>query len=147
MSFTYNYTKYFQRKGEITMKELSTTFTKAMEIGAKFNELYGEDERTSDWSGSEECSEMTKKVIELMEANNELTIEQVVKEIVETMLENSTDREDHMWDDYCKGFLAGQILGLPTEENISKVNQAEELWDNNHDYGYYQEVLNEVLTM
>lgn len=124
--------------------EFTKTFTKAMEIGAKFAELYSGDERTEEWHGTVQCAEMTKRVIEYLEKEQEATIDETVKLVTENMIANEDKGEDHMWDDYCRGFLAGEKLGLPTEENMAKVEKAEELWDNNEDYGYYQEVLDEV---
>lgn len=49
-----------------------------------------------------------------------------------------------MWDEYCKGFLAGQILGLPTEKNMMLVDRAEELWKDVDKYGYYQDALEDA---
>ena len=64
--------------------------------------------------------------------------------IFSAMAKGNILKENHMWDCYCKGFLAGEILGEPTEENIMKVSKAEKLWNDTDEYGYYQEVLNAV---
>ena len=49
-----------------------------------------------------------------------------------------------MWDEYCKGFLAEQILGRPIEENMILVDRAERLWKDIDKYGYYQEALDDA---
>ena len=64
--------------------------------------------------------------------------------VMNKLLENDFDTiEDHMWDDYCRGFLAGEIIGMPTDENLKMVRKAEKLWKDDC-YGYYQDVLDEV---
>lgn len=122
---------------------MNRTFINSMEIGAIFYEKYYDDERTDDWCGSEECSTMTKKTIEYAKENN-VSLECALDIVMNELLENDFDTiEDHMWDDYCKGFLAGEIIGYPTEDNLKKVRKVEKLWKDSC-YGYYQEVLDEV---
>ena len=124
---------------------MNKTFINSMTIGAMFQNKYFNDKRTEDWCGSEECSTMTKRTIEYAKENN-ISLECALDVIMNELFENDFDAiENHMWDDYCRGFLAGEILGIPTEENIKKVQKAEKLWEEYSRYGYYQEVLNEVL--
>lgn len=123
---------------------MNKTFINSMIIGAMFFDKYYNDKRLNNWSGSEECSTMTKKTIEYAQENN-VSLECAFDIIMNDLIENDFDTiEDHMWDDYCKGFLAGEIIGMPTEDNLKKVRRVEKLWQDDC-YGYYQEVLNEVL--
>ena len=118
-------------------------FINSMTIGAMFEEKYYNDERTEDWCGSEECSTMTKKTIDYAKENN-VSLECALDIVMNKLLENDFDTiEDHMWDDYCRGFLAGEIIGMPTDENLKMVRKAEKLWKDDC-YGYYQDVLDEV---
>ena len=123
---------------------MNRIFKQSMEIGAIFYNKYY-DERTWEWCASDKCSTMTKMTIEYAEENN-ISLECALDIIIKELFENDFGAiEDHLWDDYCKGFLAGEIIGMPTRENIKKVKEAEELWEDVETYGYYQEVLNEVL--
>ena len=124
----------------------SLEFKQSMEVGYYFNEEVFNDERTDDWCGSEECSTFTRIIVDYAKENGCDIVEAFYKLMDETINKiNSEDipTEEHAWDDYCKGFLAGEILGMPTETNLEKVKMAEKLWLN-PEYGYYQEVLNEV---
>lgn len=130
------------KKGKIMDKKL---FKKSMEIGALFDSKYKNDERT-DWIAGEGCAEFCRYIIEEAAATN-----QPVKDIfchsgehfIEIINNNRSDIKSHDWDEYCKGFLAGEIFGMPTKENMKLVNEAEKLWEDTS-YGYYQEVLEEV---
>jgi hypothetical protein len=121
-------------------------FKQSMEVGYLFWNKYGHDERTNEWSASEECCLFCKTVIE--KANESvLGIKDVFNECAEELIVEINRMENelpcHMWDELCKGFLAGEILGMPTKENLAKVKKAEKLWADPC-YGYYQEVLEEV---
>lgn len=123
---------------------MNSIFKQSMEIGAIFYKKYY-DERTWEWSASDKCPTMTKMTIEYAEENN-ISLECALDVVMKELFENDFDTlEDHLWDDYCKGFLAGEILGMPTKENLVKVRKAEKLWEDVETYGYYQEVLDEVL--
>lgn len=123
---------------------MNAIFIQSMEIGAIFYKQYFDDERVDDWCGSEECATMTKMTIEYAKENN-ISLECALYIVMENLLENDFDTiEEHAWDDYCKGFLAGEVFGMPTKNNLDKVKKAEKLWKNS-EYGYYQEVLQEVL--
>ena len=116
-----------------------------MEIGALFDSKYKNDERT-DWNASEGCAEFCRYIIEEAATTN-----QPVKDIfyqsgehyIEIINAFGSDIKSHGWDEYGKGFLAGEILGMPTKENMKLVTEAEKLWEDPK-YGYYQEVLEEV---
>ena len=126
---------------------MTEIFKQSMEIGYYFNKVLSDDFITQEWSASEECSTFTKIVIEYAEANK-LNIHDAFytyfHELIYKIENEIVPTEDHMWDDYCKGFLAGEILGMPTKENLKKVQKAEYLWRDVDTYGYYQEVLEEV---
>ena len=116
-----------------------------MLIGNRFNQKYLNEE-THDWHGSEECATVARLTYELMSTIN-ISMEQALDIVMENIIENGfRNIEDHAWDFYVRGFLAGQILGIPTQENIKKAEKADTLWDNDDGckYGYYQEVLEEV---
>lgn len=120
-------------------------YKKSMEIGVLFDSKYKNDERT-DWNASEGCAEFCRYIIEEAAAT-EYPIRDVFLRSAEYYIgvinNYGVDIKDHDWDEYCKGFLAGEILGMPTEENMELVNKAEKLWEDTS-YGYYQEVLEEV---
>ena len=122
---------------------MNKIFKQSMEVGALFiKEYYNED--THEWKCSEECSMVTAMTIEYAETY-EVPLEKALDLIMEHVLTNGFDViKDHMWDDYCRGFLAGEILGMPTDENLKKVTKAEKLWEYPSYYGYYHEVLGEV---
>lgn len=120
---------------------------KSMEVGYLFWKRYENDESTHEWKGSEECSLFCKTIIEKAE-ENKCSIEDAFNEYADELINEinniETELPCHMWDEYCKGFLAGEIIGLPTMENMKLVRKAEKLWEDEI-YGYYQEVLNEAL--
>lgn len=120
---------------------ITKEFKQAMTIGNIFWNEYN-NHMTEEWRGSEECSEMCRRVIEYMK-EHKVDEYDAIDAVLIQMLNGDIIGEEHMWDDICKGFLAGEILGKPTDDNLKKVREAEELWKDT-DYGYYQEVLNEV---
>lgn len=126
---------------------MNKTFKQSMKVGYYFYNELCNDKRTDEWCGSEECATFTRIVVDYANKNG-CAIYDAFHEIMDETIngiENETiPTEDHMWDDYCKGFLAGEILGMPTKENLAIVRDAERAWINNTDYGYYQEVLYEV---
>lgn len=122
-------------------------FKKAMEVGYLFWNRYDKDYRTHEWKCSEECCLFCKTIIERSEENKcsiETAFNEYAEELINEINNIETELPCHMWDYLCKGFLAGEILGMPTEENLKKVKKAEKLWEDVDTYGYYQEVLNEV---
>lgn len=125
---------------------MNKIFKQSMEVGYYFDaELY-DDERTEDWCGSEECATFAKIIVDYAEENGcdiNFAFYEIMNETVDKINNEIIYTDDHAWDYYCKGFLAGEILGFPTEENLAKVKKAEKLWED-PDYGYYQEVLEEV---
>ena len=124
---------------------LNDVYKGCMLIGNYFNKICGEEE--SDWNGSEECAEYARLVYNMMNSIN-IGMERASHIVLDLVRENGFRTiHDHMWDEYCRGFLAGEILGMPTEENLKKAEKAEKLWDEPGaivTYGYYQEVLEEV---
>lgn len=128
---------------------MNKIFKQSMEVGYYFNKVLSDDKITQEWNASEECSTFTKIVIDFAEANK-LNIHDAFYDVMHEMIykieKEIIPTEEHAWDDYCKGFLAGEVFGMPTKENLKKVQKAEILW-RDVDYGYYQEVLEEVRMM
>ena len=121
-------------------------YKEAMEVGYLFNKKYSGDCRTEDWNASEEVSYFCKKIIKKAE-KHKCSVEESFEKYGDKLIEKIGIKmkfENHMWDEYCKGFLAGEIIGLPTEGNMVLVNRAEKLWEDTDKYGYYQEVLEDV---
>ena len=127
---------------------MTNIYKHSMDIGHYFNTEFYNDNRTEDWCGSEECATFAKIILDYVEKNNcdvSVALYKLTEETIDGINNESIKTEDHARDDYCKGFLAGEILGLPTEDNLNKVRMAEELWKDSDKYGYYQEVLEEVV--
>lgn len=115
-------------------------YKKAMEIGCLFWKKYKDDERVYEWNATVECSNFCESIIRLSN-NTGKSINEVFfdtsEQIIETINNETMEIIDHDWDEYCKGFLAGEILGMPTKENMKLVTEAEKLWEDTK-YGYYQ---------
>lgn len=125
---------------------MTNIYKHSMDIGHYFNTEFYNDNRTEDWCGSEECATFTKVVLDYAESNKcdiKTAFYEIMNKTINGINNETIPTEEHAWDDYCKGFLAGEILGMSTEENLDKVRKAEKLWKDDK-YGYYQEVLNEV---
>lgn len=121
-------------------------FERSMEIGHLFNvNGYNNSEDTEDWTCSEECATLANLVILMVDTIGVKTVDALAIN-VGIIIGNKVNIVDHSWDDYCRGFLAGQIIGEPTEENIKKAKETDNLWFNDDEgkYGYYHEVLEEV---
>lgn len=121
-------------------------FKSSMAIGFWFVRDYWETEteEVRDWAASEECATLTKLIYKTHKILG-IELNDAYKNIMNIVKENGykLDRvEDHMWDDYAKGFVAGQKFGYPTKENMELVKKANVLWnsDEGMEYGYYQEV-------
>ena len=126
---------------------MNKIFRQSMEVGYYFkNEV--NDDRTDDWYGSEECATFTKIILDYAKENGcdiSFAFYEIMDETIEKIHNEDICVEEHMGDDYYKGFVAGEILGFPTKENLRKVGKAEKLWKDANSYGYYQEVLYDIL--
>ena len=125
---------------------MNKVYKQSMEVGYYFKEEVFNDNRTEDWCGSEECATFAKIIIDYTKENGcdiNVAFHEIMEETINGINNETITIEEHGWDDYCKGFLAGEILGVPTKENLSKARKAEKLWED-VEYGYYQEVLEEV---
>lgn len=128
---------------------LNDVYKGCMIIGNFFKKHYADIEETEDWSGTEECATYAEAVYHLSN-NINIGMETACKIVFDMVEENGFYQiTDHGWDDYTKGFLAGEIFGIPTEAAIQKAVLAEIKWKNdsrkaNPKFGYYQEVLDEV---
>lgn len=134
---------------------LSKRYIECMKIGDYFNENYHDDKRTADWSGSEECAVVAKASYTLSHSLNmdyRDAVDFVMNKIFTYGFQDAYKDEFRQMsksilytDDTTRGFLAGEILGKPTEENIKKAECAERTWFLSFArYGYYQDVLNEI---
>lgn len=99
-----------------------------------------------DWNASEECATFAETVFVLAD-NVNINMKSAAQTVFDMIREVGFRKvTDHQWDEYTRGFLAGQVFGFPTNDALEKVSKAETLWwgDMKGKYGYYQEVLNEV---
>ena len=123
-------------------------FKSSMVIGHLFLENWMEETNPLDWHASEECATITKLAYKMHKILG-IELEDAFNEVMYNVRENKYKLgkvEDHMYDDYAKGFIAGQKFGLPTKENMELVKKANALWenDNGEQYGYYQEVCDQI---
>jgi len=127
---------------------MTTIFRQAMELGYYFYKAINENEdiRVEDWTGPEDCATFAKVMIDYAE-ENDLDISFAFQDIADDIIDNLCDTTipviDHGYDDYCRGFLAGEIIGYPTEENLALIKEAELRWKAG-DSGYYQDILNDI---
>lgn len=122
-------------------------FECSMLIGNRFKQTVMKNEETRDWTGTGECAAFTRLMYEMLQ-NLNMSMEMAFDVAMSIVEKNGfkPNLPDYGYDDFARGFLAGEVFGKPTEENMRKVKIAEEKWhsDNGTKYGYYQEVLNEV---
>ncbi len=88
---------------------------------------------------------MTKYMLEIKGFKEELdkSALKVQKMMQEEILGWNWVSGDSGYDEYARGTLAGEIFGKPTPKNILRPMITEEMWKDKN-YGYYQEVCNEV---
>lgn len=124
-------------------KPLSDTYKTCMYIGNAFKRNIP-DSKSPDWNGTEECATLAEVVCFINNTyGTPITDGTIV--IAGLMSKGYITVKDHGYDVYARGFLAGEILGFPNDENIQKAEKAEKLWlANLKDFGYYQEVLEKV---
>lgn len=130
------------------VKDINKIRENSIAVGIYFRE-YLIDERTENWSASEECSTFTKSILDYVD-EYDFGIGFVLRTFSNIIVNNINNKTipviDHAWDDYCKGFIAGEILGSLTEQSIKQILEADELWENDFgDYGYYQDALMAVI--
>lgn len=121
---------------------MNINYLKAMAVGAKLKkekELY---EKTKDWYGSEQCRAFTRILVKAIDFKNE---EIDIKELINEVIKSINEIEIGTIDDYAKGYIVGERIGEPNEKNIELAKKCEEIWEKDMNYGYYQEVVNEVL--
>ena len=121
------------------MIKLSKVYLNASDVGSFINEynriccIFNTCDSTDDWSASEECATLAEAVI-----NKHKEPMKVLNKI----RKGKYPICDHGWDDYTRGFIAGQCC-----LTIEEMQKAEQIWeDDRHGaYGYYQEVCDEIL--
>lgn len=127
---------------------VSKIYQQSMIIGNFFKKNLQKkyEDEVEDWCGTEECATFAEVVIRLVDTTS-IGIEDASK-FVMNLIESTFvfNADDHGYDDYARGFLAGEVFGIPTAKALKKVEEAEALWnkDNGKKYGYYQDVLNEI---
>ena len=136
------------------MKHMSDEFLVSMIVGNFFSknlvnrkdDKYIYDIDSEEWNGSEECATFAEAVYHLA-TTIDVGVEHISRTVYDMIMECGFSKvTDHGWDDFTRGFLAGQRFGIPTNKTLAKVAKAETLWfgDMSGNYGYYQEVLDEV---
>ena len=123
-------------------------FKSSMVIGCLFLRDYFTID-TEDWPASEQCATITKLVYKMHKTLG-IELEDALKKVMTIVKENGYKLgkvEDHAWDDYAEGFIAGQKFGMPTKKNMKLVKKANALWnsDEGMKYGYYQEVCDIII--
>ena len=119
--------------------------TPCMMIGHMFKQKWMNDE-TEEWSASAECATVAKLTLEIMKIT-ETSIGEALDIVMDIVMRNGfRNIEEHNWDDYTIGFIAGEMLGLPTVENFRTLQKAIDIWINdiNCNYHYFQEVIEKV---
>lgn len=119
-----------------------------MEIGHLFDMEFNEknDDRVKEWTGTEECATFARAIMDYADehkCNIATAFYEIAEEVVSGICDGAFVIKDNGYDEYCRGFLAGEIIGFPTEENLRLAQEAEDQRKNGL-YGYYQDVLNEV---
>lgn len=122
---------------------ISETYKRSMDIGNQFSEY--ETEATKVWLGSEECATLADLVIYMSDTCG-VKLTEAIPIAIDLILGGYVRIKEHMWDDYCRGFLVGQVFGELNDKNLQRVMKVEKLWNNDDGskYGYYQEALNEA---
>lgn len=114
-------------------------FKMAMAVGAKLKT----HNLNKKWEASKECATLTKMItLATLYKINEININELIERYKQIIDEKICDRGCESI--YTKGFITGEIFGLPTEENLLKVEKAEKIWITNGTYGYYQDVCEDI---
>lgn len=138
----------------------------AVNVGAGLSDPRNEVQVPDDWCGTEECGDLAYAVYQCIcerpLAHCDITGQlsqpgaTVIKKVAIKTLQDILSgadlpcRPNHgEYDEFARGFLAGQIFGKPAYKTAYVVEKAERIWTEdskkqNPEYGYYQEVLNEV---
>lgn len=127
--------------------ELSDAYLASMEIGHHFDFWFSEELllKGKEWKGTEECATFARLVLEMASVIN-MSLEgatNICYHLVTTFGFNEI--VDKGYDDYARGFIAGEILGFPSIRTTEIAKKAEEIWaKDNSKYGYYQDLINEL---
>lgn len=129
---------------------LSEEYIGSMLIGNRFNQKYGDVKEFEDWNGSEECLTVTFLTYQMMHILN-ISMENALDYVMNSIIDNnyalrSIIECDISNRDFYHGFLAGEILGMPTQKNMETASDAEDIWgaDIKCTYLYFRDVLNAV---
>ena len=121
---------------------MSYEYQKAMAVGAKTKKINELKEEISEWNEIGQCRLFTEIIVNAIDyKNNETTIEEMMVKIAKAI------NKDEGYDEYSRGFIAGEMIGEPNEDNLDIASTCEEIWENdkNGKYGYYQEVIDRVM--
>lgn len=121
---------------------MTNIYLTSMEIGNYWDKMYYDD-ITAEWSASVECATITKAACDLIEMFN-CSVKDAVDAVMDLELEYGIHNvDDHMWDDYYRGFVAGQLIGAPNTKTLKVAKEAEKIYndDTKFEYGYYQDIV------
>lgn len=126
------------------MAYVSKRFKDAMIVGVLFDEQYRKDPRVKDWTNEKHISEFCDMIFDTVTKGIDVVDEfyEYADEII-NIINKLDDIEVYKWNSANKGFIAGHILGEPTEDNINKVRKANDLWETRK-YRSYVDALLEV---
>ena len=128
------------------MEQLSKEFIVSMKVGNAVG-------RNPEMKEVTKCADFAKYIYD-----NSISSDSILGENLQVIIANGMQavlkgmeipmRNDAgNYDDFARGFLAGEILGVPNDKNVALAMRANRIWDDDLDegwYGYYQDVLNEI---
>ena len=123
---------------------MTNQYLKAMAVGAKLKNNKMLYDMTDKWYGSEQCRIFTQIMVNAIDfKNNACTVEDLMYAIIDGI----NNIEISQYNDYARGYIAGERIGVPTNKNKKIVYEIENIWskDNGEKWGYYQELVNEVI--
>ncbi len=138
--------------------QLDKEFIVSMTAGAYLANAFTNETVPEDWTGTEECGDLAFAINKYMDDNKIcylgiMDTDNATKKVFADIMAGAEPpkRPYHSgYDVFARGFLAGQILGAPSFESLELAKKAEKMWDEdsnrtNPKYGYYQEILNEIV--
>lgn len=121
---------------------MNNIYEKAMIVSYKLNKNEALKSLTKNWCGTQECRVFTQIIINAIDFKNE---EKSIDDLMFAIIEGINNIEIGDYDEYAKGFIAGEMLGMPNEKNKKLYEKIEKEWAENMDIGYYPEAIKKVL--
>lgn len=121
---------------------MNDIYKKSMYIACKVNKNKKLKNLTKNWCGTEECRAFTRIMISAIDYKNE---EISINDLILNAINAINDINEGEYDEYAKGFIAGEMLGIPTEKIEEIYKEIEKEWKENMDIGYYPEAIQNVL--